>query len=214
LKPIGQFTTLQKKALALTRQYLSIFFQTKTMMLPSISDAFIPKKSKRLREKNNVQLLAPYVLDTLLIKEIPKDAIAFMAITAKDLFPKPDWNFVFGLASYSKRVGVTSIYRLQDTNLDTSNFAICLKRLIDISSHEIGHMFTISHCIFAKCVMNGSNSLVETDSSNNRLCSECQKKLCWNIRYNNNKRLKELSDFFLTNGLVKDYEIINNDLNQ
>ena len=86
LKPIGQFTTLQKKALALTRQYLSIFFQTETMMLPSISDTFIPKKSKRLREKNNMQLLAPYILDTLLIKEIPKDAIAFMGITAKDLY--------------------------------------------------------------------------------------------------------------------------------
>jgi archaemetzincin len=35
-----------------------------------------------------------------------------MAITEKDLYPKPDWNFVFGLASYTEQIGVTSMYRL------------------------------------------------------------------------------------------------------
>lgn len=214
LKPIGQFTDLQNKALELTRQYLSIFFQTETILLPCMPDTLIPKRVKRLRENNNLQILAPYVLDTLLINQVPKNSIAYMAITAKDLYPKNEWNFLFGLASYTRRVGVSSIYRLQNKNLDSSNFILCLKRLINVSSHEIGHMFTFHHCIAAKCVMNGSNSLHETDLIPNRLCGECQKKLFWNIRYNNKKRLRELCSFFETNNLQKDYEILNADLKQ
>jgi archaemetzincin len=135
-----------------------------------------------------------------------------MAFTSKDLYPKDDWNYVFGLASYGKRVGVSSIYRLQDEILDSTNFSMCLKRLIKVSSHEIGHMFTISHCTFAKCVMNGSNSLYESDLSPNRLCSECQKKLFWNIRYNNKKRLADLCNFFSANNLTEDYQISYADL--
>lgn len=45
-----------------------------------------------------------------------------MGITEKDLFPKPEWNYVFGLASYEDGVGVTSIYRFADGHLKDSNF--------------------------------------------------------------------------------------------
>jgi archaemetzincin len=212
LKPIGQFDPIQKKALELTREYLSIFYQTKTILLATITDTQVPKHSKRLRENNNVQLLAPYILDTMLAGQTPKNSIAFMAFTSKDLYPESSWNYVFGLASYTKRVGVSSIYRLQNKVLDSNNFKLCLKRLINISSHEIGHMFTIGHCTFAKCTMNGSNTMQETDLCPNRLCSECQKKLFWNIKYNNKKRLTELCNFFSANWLSEDYGICIGDL--
>lgn len=212
LQPMGDFTELQQSVMTLTKQYLAIFFQTKTVLLPAITDKLIPPNTIRIRENNNIQIPAPYVLDTLLKMNMPKDAIAYMAITAKDLYPQNNWNYVFGLASYTKRVGVSSIYRLQNKVLDSSNFSICLQRLLKVSSHEIGHMFNIHHCTLAKCVMNGSNSLTEIDGSPTRLCSECQKKLSWNIRYNNQKRLKELCNFFSTNQLKKDYKMAEADL--
>lgn len=207
LMPVGEFTLLQEKALNLTRDYLAIFFQQKTVLLKAVSDNIVPSR----QQGNHLQLLAPYVLDSLLIDKTPKDGIALMAISAKDLYPKNDWNYVFGLASYTKRVGVSSIYRLQNSALDSADFGLCLSRLINISSHEIGHMMSMYHCTFARCIMNGSNSLNETDAAPNRLCSECQKKLCWNFRYDNKRRLKQLSEFCEQNGLRRDFEVLKTD---
>lgn len=211
IKPIGNFDTLQLKALRLTRTYVEIFFQLKTVLLPPISDKIVPKNATRTLNDHQ-QLLAPYILDSLLTNKIPAAGIALMAITAKDLYPKENWNYVFGLASYIKRVGVSSIYRLQDKELTSANFEVCLRRLINIASHEIGHMFTMAHCTFAKCTMNGSNNLSETDLCPNRLCSECQKKLYWNLGYDNQKRLKELIEFCRKNDLLQDFRILEKDL--
>lgn len=140
-----------------------------------------------------------YILHKMLAPHIPDDAMPVMTVSEKDLHPGDDWNYVFGQASYRKRIGVSPIYRLQDKVLTEANFGICLKRLMNVSSHEIGHMLSIQHCQFAKCAMNGSNNLKETDRSPNRLCSDCQTKLTWNLRYDNLKILTELYAFLQKN---------------
>lgn len=213
IKPIGKFDSMQLRALTLTRQYVEVFFQLKTILLSPTADKIVPKNATRLLN-NRQQLLAPYILNNLLINQVPADGIALIAITAKDLYPKENWNYVFGLAHYGKRVGVSSIYRLQDQKLISSNFDLCLRRLINVVSHEIAHMFTMAHCTFAKCTMNGSNSLTEIDLCPNRLCSECQKKLFWNLRYNNQKRLQELIEFCRNNNLLQDLIALEQDKNQ
>lgn len=212
IQPLGTFNELQYKALELTRQYTEIFFQLKTELLPSISDAKIPETAKRKTDNNGVQLLAPFIIDSMLKKNIPDSAIAVLAISEKDLYPKEDWNYVFGLASYHDRVGVSSIYRLENKKLDTANFTLCVRRLINVSAHEIGHMFSLKHCVHAKCVMNGSNSLAETDATPNRLCSLCQRKLHWAIGYNNKTRAEELVDFLCKNKLNYDCSLIQQDI--
>jgi len=211
LMPVGNFTSLQDKALQETRRYVEIFFQLTTVLLPAVSDSAITAKASRQYD-GHTQLLAPYVLDSLLIGKCPADGIALMAISAKDLYPKDDWNYVFGLASYRNRVGVSSIYRLQNEHLDSANYTQCLRRLVNISSHEAGHMLSLHHCIHAMCVMNGSNGMSETDSAPLRLCSECQKKLYWNLRFDNKQRLKQLADFCITNNLQSDLKIFKKDL--
>jgi archaemetzincin len=213
LKPIGLFTKAQQKMLELTREYVSIFYQTKTILLNSTNDNIIGATYKRKRSADHEQLLAPYILDSLLTGKAPGNAIACMAITAKDLYPKESWNYVFGLASYVNRVGVSSIYRFKDSALDSiANYKQCLRRLIGVASHEVGHMFTMQHCIYAQCIMNGSNSLAESDAQPNRLCAVCQQKLYWNIRYDNRKRLKELSAFFNTHQLLEDMNYLKLDI--
>jgi archaemetzincin len=210
LKPIGQFSNLQKQALEQTRAYLEIFFQQKTVLLTPTSDQIIPSSKRRI--KDSEQLLAPYILDSILVGKMPNNGLAMMAITEKDLYPKPAWNYVFGLASYHNRVGVSSIYRLQNEILDKDNFNLCLNRLISVSSHEIGHMMSMHHCIYAQCVMNGSNNLNETDAQPNRLCSQCQIKLSWNFGYDSKKRLQELHDFFTKNNLHEAANLTKSDL--
>ena len=172
LQPIGVFDELQKREIALTKEYLKIYYQLETKILPALPNTIFPENVKRRTKEGQEQLLAGYILDSILIKRKPKDAVVLMGITEKDLFPKPEWNYIFGLASYEYGVGITSMYRFANGHLTDSNFNESLLRLIKISSHEIGHMFGISHCLNANCVMNGTNSLSETDYHLARACHE------------------------------------------
>ncbi|SFW69113.1 archaemetzincin [Chitinophaga sancti] len=202
LLPVGDFTASQTRAFQDASAYIAIFFQRKTVLLHPIPDS---EFTSRIFEGHR-QLLAPYILDSVLLSKRPANNLAMMALSAKDLYPQDDWNYVFGLGSYGKRVGVTSIYRLQEKNF--------LRRLVSISSHEIGHMLSLHHCIHALCVMNGTNGLYETDRAPLRLCAECQQKLFWNLKYDNQKRLQELMAYCKENGFQKDWEIFNKDNNQ
>lgn len=213
LQPIGQFDELQKKEIAFTLQYLKIYFQLETKVLPVLPNSIFPEKVKRISQEGQEQVLASYVLDSILIKRKPKDAVILMGITEKDLFPLPEWNYVFGLASYEDGVGVTSIYRFAGGQLTDSNFNKSLLRVIKISSHEIGHMFGISHCLNANCVMNGTNSLTETDYHPARACSLCQRKLNSSIHYDPKKRLSELKKFFEKQHLNTEFSLAEQDLN-
>ncbi|PWN65090.1 Zn-dependent protease [Chryseobacterium phosphatilyticum] len=213
LQPIGNFNNLQKKEIELTKEYLKIYFQLETKILPDLSDTVFPGTVRRISKEGQEQVLAGYVLDSILIKNKPKDAVVLMGITEKDLFPRPEWNYVFGFASYDDGVGVTSIYRFADGNLINSNFNESLLRLIKISSHEIGHMFGISHCLNANCVMNGTNTLAETDYHYARACSLCQRKLSSSIPYDHKKRLAELKMFFEKHHLNSELARAEQDLN-
>lgn len=212
IRPIGNFNSLQNKQIELLRQYLEIFFQLKTKTLETVSNDVIPESARRIGYENNQQFLAGYILDNVLKKDKPLNRIALMGLTEVDLYPKPEWNFVFGLASYRDKVGVSSIYRLQDGKLTSENFNLCLSRLLKISSHEIGHMFGLHHCITADCVMNGSNSMSETDKSSIRLCSVCQRKLNSGIKYDNKKRLTDLEKYFEKNNLIPELQLIKKDI--
>lgn len=212
LQPIGHFTPEEQKVIDLNTEYISIFFGLKTIVLEPIYEDKIPKDKKRIQFETE-QLNASYIINEILKTELPNDGIAMMALTAKDLYPSPDWNFVFGLASYSKRVGVTSIFRFSEIELTTENYSKCLDRLIKTSTHEIGHMFTIAHCTHALCLMNGSNHLVELDSCPNALCSVCLAKLSWNLKFDNVKRLEKLISFCKKHKLNSDALLLQKQLN-
>ena len=212
LQPIGKFDALQVKQIELVRQYLEIFFQLKTKVLKEVSNDIIPKHVRRSGDLGQEQFLAGYILDSILKKEKHEKGIALMAITEKDLYPKPEWNYVFGLASYRDKIAVSSIHRLYDKTLEGADFSLCLERLLKICSHEIGHMFGLHHCIEADCVMNGTNSLSETDEHSLRLCSLCQRKLNSGFKYDNVKRLKELEKYFKENNLTEGLELMKKDI--
>ncbi|HEY1196487.1 archaemetzincin [Flavobacterium sp.] len=212
LQPLGQFDSLQMKQIELVREYLQIFFQLKTNTLEDISNDVIPKQARRIGPDQNEQFLAGFILDSVLKKERPQNGIGLMALTEVDLYPKPEWSFVFGLASYRDRIAVSSIYRLYDKRLQNKDFTLCLERLLKICSHEIGHMFGLYHCIDADCVMNGTNSLSETDEHTLRLCSNCQRKLNSGIKYDNKKRLTELEKYFERNNLTTGKQLMEKDL--
>lgn len=208
LQPIGKFSLIQDSIITYTAEYLSIFFGLQTKLLPPISEEDI---LQRTGSDGQVQLYSPQIMDSILAPTLPKDAVVMMGVTAKDLYPGATWNFVFGQAQLKHRVGVSSMYRFTIGSLDSMTYPVVLDRLIKTSAHEIGHMFTLHHCIHSVCVMNGSNSLYETDARPNRLCSVCLHKLHWNIGFDLQKRCHELKAFFEKHKLHSDYQLASQD---
>lgn len=113
------------------------------------------------------QILTNDILN-LLLNRMPHDAFSLLAIMMEDLYPEFSWNFVFGQASLSQRVGVFS-FALYDPAFyglprEKDYHRVLLKRSCKVLVHELGHMFYLAHCIFFRCVINDFNHLRESDS--------------------------------------------------
>lgn len=201
--PLGEFTPQESKIIDLTVEYLELFYGIKTVRMHTMKDDVIPDDKRRLNEMNSEQLHAGYLIENVIPDLKPKNALVIMALTSKDLYPKPSWNYVFGLATYSDGIGVTSIFRYDPNNKD---YRIGLHRTIKTSAHEIGHMFKLKHCTHALCVMNGVNSLSEDDRKPNSLCSVCLKKMTWNFGFNTKERLQKLMAFYERHHLSDDIQ--------
>jgi archaemetzincin len=211
LQPLGDFSKAQTDVIQFTADYLKIFFDLEVVILTILNDSVIPDSARRFHGTEQEQLLTTSILDYLQ-KNIPKDGIVIMAVTSRDLFAGSNYNFVFGQARTRKRVGVSSIYRFSPGPIDTLNYSVCLERLIKTSSHEISHMLSCQHCTYGVCVMNGSNTLSESDSRPNRLCAECHRKLHWNLGFDVKLRLEKLQGYFLRHELKRDHQLTIKDL--
>ncbi|MFY8036600.1 MAG: archaemetzincin [Cyclobacteriaceae bacterium] len=211
LQPIGGFTPTQWKVVEFTAVYLGLFFDREVMVLPKVQPTMVATSQRRYSKTSYEQLLTTPILDYL-EKKIPADGLVIMAITSYDLYPSADYNFVFGIARTKQRVGVSSLYRYFDDGMDTTDYQKCLERLIKTSSHEITHMLTVKHCIAAVCLMNGSNSLSESDNRPNRLCSVCLHKLQWNLQFNVSARLEKLAAYFKKHKLQTDLSFVEMDI--
>lgn len=128
------------------------------------------------------------------------DAAVLIAFTSTDLYPDETMNYVFGQASLQSRVGVWSLYRL-DENADDKLF---LTRTLKIATHETGHMFSIRHCTKYECGMSGTNHLEETDSRPLDFCPECMAKICWISNYEPQERYRRLAKFLSDNGFAEE----------
>jgi len=107
-------------------------------------------------------------------------------------------------------VGVWSFHRYGDPEKSADTFRLCLRRTMQVATHETGHMFSMMHCIQLECNMNGSNSLYESDHHPLEVCPNCLAKLCFATGAEPVARFKKLSAFCKTNGLDKDAEFYEN----
>ncbi len=165
----------------------------RTKVLEPLSLDVIPPKARRI-EGIHEQILTGYVLDKVLKPRRPKDAVAVLGLTTSDLWPGEGWNFVFGQASLSDRVGVWSIARYG--NLENPQMSgVVYRRTFLVAVHETGHMLGIQHCTAYECTMNGSNSLGEADRAPMWLCPECVQKVWWACHADPIKRYKSLVEF-------------------
>lgn len=195
VQPIGKFTAQQSQVIKTTGDYLEAFFGLPVKMLDTKPR---PPKLKEPDQRmidypQHRQVRSGYFLEKVLPPLLPKDAAALIAFTEEDLYPDPTMNYVFGQASLSNRVGVWSLYRLDDQ----ATFDTFLRRTMKIAAHETGHMFSMRHCTKYECVMSGSNHLAETDRRPIDACPECMAKIAWMNKEKPLDRYKRLAGFAL-----------------
>src|SRR5262249_2268261 len=117
--------------------------------------------------------------------------------------PGKGWNFVFGQASLGKGVGVWSLHRLGDPELEPKTF---LRRTAKIAVHETGHMLGIQHCTQFQCGMNGANHQDEADGQPMWFCPEDEMKIWWACRVDPTERYCRLAEVAARYGLEREAE--------
>ncbi len=202
--PLGTFDKRASEIIADSATFMSIYFQISVVLMKTEPLEKVPDYAKRVHLDGGMeQLLSTWVLDNFLKPQLPDDALAMIAFTSIDLWPGRGWNYVFGQASLRGRVGVWSIARNGDPNVDEKSYILCLSRTLKTATHETGHMLSIPHCTAWSCNMAGSNSLEESDRQPLYLCPECVAKVCWSTRSDLGKRYVELLSFTQKHQLSK-----------
>jgi len=211
-QPVGSFRSEERAAFERSVEFAGVYFQMPTRIESSLP---LPRPPHYGRERTRGkkkwrQYQTGYFLRRLLPGRLPADAYAYLAVTMGDLYPNRRWNYVFGMASFSERVGVYSLVRFfprfwgkEDT---PAARLLALRRSCKLLTHEAGHMFGLAHCIRYRCNENGSNSLEEADGQPLQLCPNCLRKLQWNIGFDVMKRYRELLDFFEESGMDEEAE--------
>ncbi len=200
--PLGKFTPKQHKIVDLTAEYLAVFYDlpVEQLALKPLIAGPLDGSTRNVRQNkrtNSRQIRTGHILDDILRPIIPHDAAALIAFTNHDLYPDDSKGYVFGQASFTNRVGVWSLARLDDNTTDR-NFLV---RTLKIAAHETGHMFSMRHCTKYECLMSGTNHLAETDRRPLDACPECTAKICWLTDIDQAERYDRLTAFCRTNGL-------------
>lgn len=186
-------------------EYAEAYFGMPVELLPGVE---VDKLSVTSRNHfGRRQLLTSEILKAL-SRRIPEDAYCLIGVTMEDLYPAPSWNFVFGYASLSERVGVYSFARYdpafhgQERGPHTGK--LILRRGVKVMAHEIGHMFGIEHCTYYSCLMNGTNHLEESDEKPLHLCPVCLRKLQYSVGFDPGDRYRKLQAFYKDVGFEAD----------
>ena len=121
-------------------------------------------------DKNRFQYNAGHILTTLEEKSFP-DYDKVIAILEVDIFV-PIFTHVFGEAKQGGKVALVSLYRL-GRNLDVFVPPLSLERGSKVALHELGHLFSLVHCMNENCLMHFSGGLQNLDRSPLYFCRYC-----------------------------------------
>ncbi|MFX1256751.1 MAG: archaemetzincin [Promethearchaeota archaeon] len=211
---LGEFSISQRKIIMFTAEFISFFFNLPTIIMDEISLSNIPSHAHRIHPSwGNRQILSKYILERILKPRIPKNAAAYVAFTAEDLWPGKGWNFIFGQASLIHRIGIWSIYRNGNADGSKNEFRLSLLRTMKTGAHETAHIFSIKHCISFNCLMNGANSREEADRRPLACCPECMAKICWATRIDPFERYRNLLKFCTKHNLFLEAKFYQNQIN-
>jgi len=201
--PIGELDAPRRRIVADVGRYLSAFFCLPVRLARPLPQGDIPGGAWRRHPRWGIrQVGAERLLDDLLRPLLPADAAALVGLTTVDLYPRQDWNYVFGMGSYRHRVAVVSMYRMGTPIVGhAESQRTVLARTLRIVTHETGHMLSVRHCIKHRCNMGGMNYTGELDRRPMELCPECLAKVLWATGCDPLARYRRLARFCRDRGL-------------
>lgn len=205
IQPIGSFTDSEKEVIRQTADYMRAFFNLPVILGDARPIGKVPDSMTRTIFPNDRQIRTSYFLEDVLPGLLPEKAAALICLTNFDLYPEETWAYVFGQASLDRRVGVWSLWRLQNRR-GRPDKKLFLTRTLKIAMHETGHMFSMRHCTKYECLMSGTNNLLETDRRPIDVCPECMAKIAWAMKYDPADRYRALSGFWRRQGAVAEAE--------
>lgn len=186
LLPLGELPPDRAPPLPELAAVVHAFFTLEVRILPAVPLDQVTARSRINDHTGKRQLLAPDLLRWLPTR-LPEDAYALMAVTMVDLYPDPQWNYVFGQATLAERVGVQSFARYDPAFFDEARPAdwwlTLRRRSAQVLVHEIAHMFGMGHCVHWQCVVAGANHQDEFDRHPLHLCPVCLRKLHWAVPF-------------------------------
>jgi len=197
LRPLGPLTPRARAVIEPIRGFCAAFFGTEVRLLEEL-----PLPDSTFQKDRNQYDVTPLL--AFLDAERGPDELVHAGILDRDLC----WvgqlpNFCFGGASLDRPVGVYSVHRF---GLGVVPEPLYRKRAFQLVAHELGHILGMKHCIYYRCLMNGANSLEESDGTPCHLCPVCEKKLRWNLGVERRPRELALAKVFRQEGLVEEAE--------
>ena len=178
--------------------FTEAFFMRTVVVLPSLSLPGGHVRSRIDGETGQVQYFAGDVLMELSARRRP-DALCVLGLTVHDIYPDVFVQFAFGEASSLYRVALCSMARYRPPFREESAgqpAGAIFRRCIRVLSHEMCHMLGIEHCVYARCLMNGSASVEEGDKRPLHLCPVDLRKLQWALGFNVVERYRRMLHFW------------------
>lgn len=190
LAPYDDLRPAHTARLADLEAFVEAYFSVEAEVLPARSPPAEAWSERR------AQWDASLIADDQLGR-VPADSLGVLGLMGGDLYVD-GLNFVFGIGRFEQRVGVHSLHRFGEMPQRLR------RRAFALAAHELGHMFGVEHCVFYDCVMNGSNSLTETDRAPLHLCPVCREKLRWALGFDPVARYRRLAALYRGHGMITD----------
>lgn len=202
VQPLGDFTTHQRKIVNLTAEFLGLFYQLPVRVRDDLPLSIVPETARRDPPRDGRVLLYSYpVLREVLKSRLPDDAVAMIALTTVGIRKSEQGAGLFGSASFVDRVGLWTMGGLGDPTASEREFVETLRRMLHVAVHETGHMFSIEHCIYYRCCMNGCSGRREMDDQPLWFCPQCQAKVAYATGGDPAKQLAAIIAFAENHGL-------------
>ena len=203
IQPIDDILVTAGPCLDHLVDFARAFFVRDVVVLPPLALPTGRIRSRVDPETGQVQCFAGDLLLELAGRR-PPDALCVLGLTSHDIYPDVFVRYAFGEASSIHRVALCSMARYGPPYREESagpSVGEKLRRCIRVLTHEVCHVLGMQHCIYMRCLMNGSADVAEGDRRPIHLCPVDLHKLQWALGFNIVERYRRLLQFW---SLIRD----------